>query len=395
MSSSVSAQPFLRNRLTWLAYLMLAYIAVNQTILGPLMPTLRREMNLNYTFGGMLPAASALGLVFSGLVGDWLARYFKRQSLFWGGSVGLVSGVILLSFSHNFELAIVAALAMGFGSSLTQVMIQALLSDEHGEKRAMAFTEANVAASLSATVTPVLIGTLQGLHWNWRLIPILPLFLLILLATFYYRVPVPDNAPLQAGPTTVPANLPFTFWMYWLVLFLVVAVEMAIAVWATDFLANVAGLGATNAALAFSAFPAAMLTGRFLGSRLTQQWSSHVLLLLAIIITMIGFPIFWLARTATLNIVGLFITGLGIANLYPLTLSIAVGLAAQQSNQASARASLAVGTALLAIPLFLGWLADRLGIQNAYSIVIVLAVLALAIVINNRLLLKRTASPQP
>src|ERR1051326_8765995 len=113
MSSSVSAQPFLRNRLTWLAYLMLAYIAVNQTILGPLMPTLRREMNLNYTFGGMLPAASALGLVFSGLVGDWLARYFKRQSLFWGGSVGLVSGVILLSFSHNFELAIVAALAMG------------------------------------------------------------------------------------------------------------------------------------------------------------------------------------------------------------------------------------------------------------------------------------------
>jgi predicted MFS family arabinose efflux permease len=393
--SSVPSQPFLRNRLTWLAYLMLAYIAVNQTILGPLMPTLRREMNLNYTLGGMLPAASALGLVFSGLIGDWLARHFKRQSLFWGGSVGLVSSVVLLSLSHNFELTIIAALAMGFGSSLTQVMIQALLSDEHGEQRAIAFTEANVAASLSATVTPVLIGTIQGLHWNWRLIPILPLCLLILLVTFYYRVPVPDNAPLHTGPEAASVNLPFTFWMYWLVLFLVVAVEMAIAVWATDFLANIAGLGTTNAALAFGAFPAAMLLGRFLGSRLTQQWSSHILLPLAIIITMIGFPIFWLARSATFNVIGLFITGLGIANLYPLTLSIAVGMAAQQSNQASARASLAVGTALLAIPLFLGWLSDRLGIQNAYGIVIVLAVLALAIVINNRLLLKRTVIPQP
>jgi hypothetical protein len=65
-------------------------------------------------------------------------------------------------------------------------------------------------------------------------------------------------------------------------------------------------------------------------------------------------------------------------------------MAAQQSNQASARASLAVGTALLSIPLLLGWLSDRLGIQNAYGIVIVLAVLALMLVINNHLILKRT-----
>lgn len=392
--SSVSPQPFVRNRLTWLAYLMLAYIAVNQTILGPLMPTLRREMNLNYTLGGMLPAALATGLIFSGLIGDWLARHFKRQSLFWGGSVGLVSSVVVLALSHNFAFTFMAALGMGFGSSLTQVMIQALLSDEHGEQRAIAFTESNVAASLTATTTPLLIGIIQGLHWNWRLIPILPLFLLVLLATFYYRVPVPDNTPLHTGLEAASANLPFTFWMYWFVLFLVVAVEMAISVWATDFLANVAGLGATNAALAFSTFPAAMLVGRFLGSRLTQQWSSHILLPLAIVITMIGFPIFWLSHSAAFNIIGLFITGLGIANLYPLTLSIAVGLAAQQSNQASARASLAVGIALLAIPLFLGWLSDRLGIQNAYGIVIVLAVLALAIVINNRFLLKRAALPQ-
>jgi fucose permease len=172
----------------------------------------------------------------------------------------------------------------------------------------------------------------------------------------------------------------------------VVAIEMAIAVWATDFLANAVGLGRTRAALAFGSFPAAMLVGRIAGSRLTQRWSSQVLLPAALTVTLIGFPVFWLARAAPFNVLGLFIAGLGIANLYPLTLSMAVGMAAEQSNQASARASLAVGAALLGVPLLLGWLSDQIGIQIAYGIVMLLALLAFAVVINNRLLLKKSAT---
>ena len=110
---------------------------------------------------------------------------------------------------------------------------------------------------------------------------------------------------------------------------------------------------------------------------------------LALGVTLICFTVLWLARSAIFNLLCVFVAGLGIANLYPLTLSIAVGMAADQSNQASARASLAVGTALLGVPLFLGWLSDQIGIQTAYGIVIVLALLALAIVINNGLLLKK------
>jgi fucose permease len=110
---------------------------------------------------------------------------------------------------------------------------------------------------------------------------------------------------------------------------------------------------------------------------------------MALVLTLGGFLLFWLGQSATINIVGLFITGLGIANLYPLTLSIAIGLAADQSNQASARASLGVGTALLTAPLLLGWLADRFSLQQAYGMVIVVIVVACGIVMNTRLLAAR------
>ena len=373
-----------RNRVTWLAYLMLAYIAISQSILGPLMPFLRSELSLNYTLGGLLPAAIAIGLIVSGLIGDRLARRLGRRIVFWGGSIGLVLSVVMLARGRTFESIFIAALGMGFASSLTQVIIQALLSDQHGEQRAVAITEANVAASLSTTLTPLIIGGMPLLGLDWRLIPVLPFSILTMLGIFFSREPIPESRAVQTDAAGNKARLPFSFWLYWMVLFLVVAVEMAIVVWATDFLANIAGLGLTNAALAFGAFPAAMLIGRFLGSRFTQRWPSQVLLPATLILTMIGFPIFWLARSPMFNVLGLFIAGLGIANLYPLTLSMAVGVAADQSNSASARASLAVGTALLGIPLLLGWLSDRIGIQTAYGIVLVLGIVAFAVILFSR-----------
>ena len=368
---------------------MLAYIGFTQSMLGPLMPFLRTELRLNYTLGGFLPAALAVGLILSGLIGDWLACHWSRRVVFWSGAIGLATSAVLLGLSHRFELALIAVLGMGFGSSLTQVMIQALLADQHAGRRAIAFTEANVAASLSATLTPLVIGSLQAAGVGWRAISVPVVLFLTLLAGTFHRQSIPDGAAARTQSVEDRGRLPFSFWLYWIVLFLVVAVEMSMAVWGTEFLSSVAGLSRVDAALAFSAFPAAMLIGRIAGSRFTRRWSSLTLLLIALVVTLIGFPLFWLARLAALNIIGLFITGLGIANLYPLTLSVAIGLAADQSNKASARVSLGVGTALLTAPLLLGWLADRLGLQSAYGMVIVLMVAACAIVMNNRWLSER------
>jgi predicted MFS family arabinose efflux permease len=390
-----SMQPFVRDRLTWLAYAMLAYLGFSQSILGPLMPFLRTELQLNYTLGGLLPATLATGLILSGLISDELARRWSRRLVFWLGSLGLATGVILLALSHNFESALVAVLAMGTCSSLTQVMIQAILSDRHAERRSIALTEANVAASLSTTITPVVIGSLQSTGLGWRNVPVLVIIFLTLLALIFYRQDIPDLPAALTSSVEEQGHLPVAFWLYWIVLFFIVAVEMSVIVWATDFLDSVVGLSRTDAVLGYSAFPAAMLIGRIAGSRLTRRSSSLRLLLSALGVTLMGFPLFWLARLPALNILGLFITGLGIANMYPLTLSIAIGVAQDQSNLASARVSMGVGTALLTAPLLLGWLADRLSLQIAYGMVVVLMIVAFALVAGSRGFSVRQAPSQP
>ena len=57
-----------------------------------------------------------------------------------------------------------------------------------------------------------------------------------------------------------------------------------------------------------------------------------------------------------------------------MLLSLSMGVAGDNLVEASARAALASGGAILTLPLVLGWLADLAGIQMAYGIIVVLLV---------------------
>ena len=79
---SPTIQPFVRDRLTWLAYAMLACVAYAQSTVGPALPFLRDELKLTYTQGGFFPAAMALGIMAWGpgrLSLDHLARRLSKD----------------------------------------------------------------------------------------------------------------------------------------------------------------------------------------------------------------------------------------------------------------------------------------------------------------------------
>jgi fucose permease len=160
---------------------------------------------------------------------------------------------------------------------------------------------------------------------------------------------------------------------------LIVSIEWCLVVWGADYLETVVGLSKVNAATAMSVYLGAILIGRVLGSALARRLPAARLLLVALVVTGIGFPLFWLPRWAPFNLLGLFIAGLGIASLFPFTLSVALSIAPEQANTASARVSLGVGVAIFAAPLVLGRAADGLGLPLAFGLVAVLIVAALVV----------------
>jgi fucose permease len=363
---------FHRDRFTWLAYLSLAFYGYFLNVLGPITPFLKEELNLSYTVSSFHFTAFALGILLVGLAGHLPVQRLGRWRALWVGMIGISLGTFLLIAGRNPVLTIGASFLMGLVGSLILVIVPAALSDQHGEMKAVALSEANVIASLLSTAAPLMVGWVARSLGDWRfalgLMAFAPLVLFIGLGK--NEAPTTPSGPVE--PTHASRTLPRLFWVYWVAIVLAVSVEFCMVFWSADYLEHALGMLRANAAQAVSLFLAGMIVGRLAGSRLVQRFSIRAVIQISILLAGAGFLLFWIPEDRFAGLSGLFITGLGVANLYPLLLSQAISAAQGNTVQAGARATLASGTAILALPLALGRFADFVGIRPAYAVVVVL-----------------------
>lgn len=395
------AHKFVRDRMIWQFYILAGLCSFVASSLGPLMPFLRSELKFNYTITAYHFSAFALGVLISGTFGDKVLDLLGRKKALWAGLAGVASGVAILILGKAAAITISGIFLAGLCASIFGQVVDTVIAEKLGENRTIAITETNIVTSLCATIAPAAIGIFVSRGFDWRT----PLVVLIIFFGMAYRLfnrnPIPESdantnpasSPnLHADPSqqnrfaTPSSNLDKTYWAYWFVILLGCASEWSIIFWSPDFLQHAARMEKAAAATAVSAFSVAMMAGRISGSLLSRRISVQRLLPTAAILSLIGFLTFWLAPSAAINVLGLFIAGLGVANMYPLTLSAALGAAPKHLGIAASRINMATGLAGLCAPLVLGGIADRAGIYNAYSVVaIMLSVAVVAVGFANKL----------
>ena len=387
-------QTFHRDRFTWLAYLLFAFFAYFLNTYGPITPFLKDELGLSYTVSSLHFTAYAVGLLLAGLTGHILIERIGRRNALWLGAFGISVSAFILLAGKSAVVTIGASFFMGLVSSLILVIVPSALSDQHGELRAVALSESNMIASLVSTAAPLLVGwTAAHLPGGWRLALGITAFAPLLIFFGFARTTIPvHSTSRQEDSPSAKQTLPFLFWVYWIALVLGVSVEFCMIFWSADYLENSLGMLKVDAAQAVSLFLGAMIVGRLLGSRLVQLFSTRNVVIVSILVAASGFLLFWMTNTILLGLIGLFITGLGVASLYPLLLSLAIGTT-DNTVLASARATLASGTAILALPLVLGRLADMFGIRLAYGVVGILLISIFLIVLftGEKVLASQTA----
>jgi fucose permease len=365
---------FHRDRFTWLAYLSLAFYGYFLNVLGPITPFLKDELGLTYTVSSFHFTAFAVGILLIGVGGHIVIQRIGRPWSLWLGLFGMSLSAVFLLLGRSPVITIGASFLMGLVGSLILAIVPAALSDQHGELRAVALSEANVIASLLATFAPLMVGWFARSLDSWRLPLWIMAFAPLLLFLGFGKNASQQTTSTAEGPIPPKEPLPILFWLYWVAIVLGVSVEFCMVFWSADYLEQVLGLIKADAAQAVSLFLAAMIVGRMIGSRLVQRLSTRGVVTISIIIASMGFLLFWRTENTLLGLSGLFLTGLGVASLYPLILSLAIGTANGNTVQAGARATLASGTAILALPLVLGRLADAVGIQSAYGVVFILLI---------------------
>ena len=235
--AELSGVEFRRDRLTWVAYVVLAWFAYLQAAPGLVIVHLRDELNLNYATGGLHVAAFAAGATVAGGISARLERSLGRRTLFWSAAALLGVGVIGLTAGRIAAMTVGSVLVMGVGGGLLLATGQAALADHHGERRSVALAEENVAASIAYVLLVGVLSLTAALHASWR-IALLASLLVPALAWWSNRHLAIDAPP----PSRIAqGRLPGLFWIAAAMLFCTTAAEWCITAWGATFAEEVAG----------------------------------------------------------------------------------------------------------------------------------------------------------
>jgi MFS family permease len=359
-------ESFTRDAATRLSYGAVAGYAFWLYAFGPALALLRAELHFSYAVLGTYSAVWAGGAALAGMTFPALARRLPRAALLWYPAGVATAGAVLFAVSRSIAFTTLGAALLGFAGTILLTCTQAILSDRHGERRDRALTEANVGAAACAVLAPLLLGLLKDTPAGWRAAMGLPAILFALLYLRYRHQPL-RHAPI-ARPADGRTGLSLSCWLLATLVAIGIAVEFCPVYFGTELLTT-DGLRTGQAATAMSGFYLGILGGRVGAAWLTRHAGRTVPLLYAsLTVTIGGFLLFWLAGLPVLAITGLFVCGLGVANLYPLSLAMALAAAPGNEDAANARIQLLGGVFVVVAPYLLGSLADELGLRAAFSV---------------------------
>jgi MFS family permease len=371
-------------RVTWPGYIAIATVGYVVYGLGAVGPYLRDRLALSDTQVGLHSTAMAIGLVIAGVAAASVGARVGELTVRAAALALLGAAVTVLAWAPSLVATLAAGLGIGLGAGTVLGYANASMATAGGSAARVALGRANVWAMVAAFVGPVLMafGASSGIGWWIGLMPAL-----VLITVDFVDVRAGTKLDIDGATTT--DGLPTEFWLTWVYLVAVIAVEFCIVFWAATLLERRTASSIEQASLAAAGFFAGMFVGRIglsfgVGTTGDARRPAGIGLTLALC----GALVAWLSTIPIVSAVALFVAGVGVAVLYPIGIAAALAVAPGQLAAAGARLTLASGVAVLVAPLALGAIADLTSVVAGWALVLGLAIVGLAL--SKRL---PTASP--
>jgi len=335
--------------------------------LGAVLNPLQKDLHVSRGVVGIYPSVFAAGLILVGVAGARLVSWIGREAALRLALAGMILGGLFLAAPAP-AVTLVGTLSVGLGAALLIQLVPAGLSALHPRAPAGAIGEANGLASAASILAPLSVAAALAAGIGWRpgyLVP--PLVGLAGITFLARRLRIP-GATSSTREIHAVASAPMLG--RWVDLLVAVSIEFCIVFWAASAVIAWDHASATQAPTLASLFLLGMATARISSVQIIRRIPNQRALILACTGgATAGFALFWAAPTLGFAALGLFLSGLGIALLYPTALSRVVAAWPQAPDRAAARAALASGLAIGGAPFLLAQLSDLLGLRRAFLIV--------------------------
>jgi fucose permease len=357
-------------------------------ILGAILPSLFERIQFSKSEAGNLfffmnLAMLGMSVVFGPVVDRFGYRIFLALCC-----LLVAVSFFLFTIAPSYSSLMAAALLLGIGGGGLNGGSNALTSDLNPESRSAALNSLGIFFGFGALLIPFLIGTLLG-SLGLKVILIIATALSLIPFAFFLRLRFPAAKQAQGFPLRRAARVighPL-LWLCGLLLFFQSGNEFTVGGWISTYLNENFRFSPMSASLVLAGYWGAMMVGRLIVSRkLVRIWKNETLILSSAVLALAGTAVVAAAPSGILAAVGVVLTGLGFAAIFPTTLAIA----GEAFSELTGTAFSVIFMIALAGGMTAPWLAGKVANASGLRSGLIIPVVGCAMIILLQLAIIRT-----
>jgi predicted MFS family arabinose efflux permease len=349
---------------------------------GASLALLRDDQGTTAWVGGLHGTALAAGGIVGALVTPRLNHRFGRGRVARAAGIGTALCILWYLWPGMGVASTLPAIfvACFFGNILV-VCVNSFIATHQGAASAPAFTESTGLAALMGLLAPLGVGLATTTVLGWRAGLLVAVVSFAAIEVWRGRRLGAYGAPGEVLTRKEGGALPRLTWWAIGTGTAYIGAEFSLSLWGADLLRERAGLSPGAAAAGLSTITGGLFLGRVLGVQLAERMSTERLLRISIACGFVAFGIAWLVTSPLAILVFLFLTGLGLALVWPLSISRIIRSAQGNADRASAMTLACTTGAIGLAPFILGWLAGSMPVHQAFLLVPVLLVVTFILVV--------------
>jgi len=290
-------------------------------------------------------------------------KFGKRNMLNLGMLIQAI-GLGLPFVHYSFGMMFAAFILLGIGNTIIQVSANPLLQDVAPKEKLASFLSTSQFIKAIVSFAGPLIATFVATRFGeWRLVFAIYGITSVLAAIWLSSTPIveskPDRKPATFASCFGLLKNRFVAFMA-LSIFLIVGAEVAMNTNITNVLIAKYGITLEKAAIGISVFYAGETIARLLGAIILNWIKPRIFLFLISLTALVGVLGVLLSPNVTLAYTAIFVTGLGVGNMFPIIFSLALEKMPDRSNEISGLLIMAVSGGAV-VPVIMGYVSTTFG----------------------------------
>ena len=342
-------------------------------LVGISVDRVQEDMQLSNTLAQLIPSVTFLWFfLLSVPVGIIQSRIGKRLMLNIGMGVTAL-GLLIPFIFYSFSMVLLGFVFLGIGNTIIQVSANPLLVDVVPGNRTSSFLSfSQFVKAIGSMIGPPLAALLASRFGDWKL-----MYLVFGVVTVFSIIWLSAVKIVESKQEETKATITSSFKLlgngYILVMvlsiFLVVGIDVGFNSNSGQFLMKRFGIDPEAATMGRSVYFFGRLLGTFAGAIILTSISSRKLFVWTSVLGIIAFGTLLLIKSQVVAWGLVFITGIAIANIFPLVFALSVEKYPTRSNEISGLIMMAISGGAI-IPLLVGGLSDITNVTIGMTILL-------------------------